>query len=121
MVKNKNETTEESKYIQQHLANERTFLAWVRTAIAIVGIGFLITNLHMDSVVSRWSDSIVFIIGIASVATGLITIITAAWEYFVKINSINQQTFQPSKIMVFSLTVLMVLIILTFGIYFLSL
>ena len=26
-------------YTQQHLANERTYLAWIRTAIAIIGIG----------------------------------------------------------------------------------
>jgi putative membrane protein len=29
------------KYVQQHLANERTFLAWVRTAITVIGLGFL--------------------------------------------------------------------------------
>ena len=35
------ETTTSSKYIQQHLANERTYLAWVRTCITMVGLGFL--------------------------------------------------------------------------------
>ncbi|MDF9760288.1 hypothetical protein OKW24_002061 [Peribacillus simplex] len=35
------------KYAQQHLANERTFLAWIRTVIAIVGVGFLTTSLHL--------------------------------------------------------------------------
>ena len=34
------------KYAQQHLANERTYLAWIRTAISIVGVGFLATSLH---------------------------------------------------------------------------
>ncbi|MBW9141979.1 MAG: DUF202 domain-containing protein [Candidatus Aramenus sulfurataquae] len=27
-----------------HLANERTFLAWVRTAIALIGFGFVIAK-----------------------------------------------------------------------------
>ncbi|MGD6932567.1 DUF202 domain-containing protein, partial [Bacillus thuringiensis] len=34
-VKSKALETVDSKYIQQHLANERTYLAWLRTAIAI--------------------------------------------------------------------------------------
>ncbi|WP_246628995.1 YidH family protein [Mesobacillus maritimus] len=59
----------ESKYIQQHLANERTFLAWVRTAIAIMGVGFLVTNLHssMIDTLSARGDLIAKMIGLASV------------------------------------------------------
>jgi putative membrane protein len=26
--------------VQQHLANERTYLAWIRTAITVIGLGF---------------------------------------------------------------------------------
>lgn len=29
---------------QQHLANERTFLSWMRTSIALVGLGFIISR-----------------------------------------------------------------------------
>lgn len=32
----------ESDHIRDHLANERTFLAWVRTAVAIIVFGFAI-------------------------------------------------------------------------------
>lgn len=31
--------------LQEHTANERTFLAWIRTAIAIAGFGVLIEKL----------------------------------------------------------------------------
>ena len=61
--------TVDSKYIQQHLANERTFLAWIRTAIAVIGVGFLATNLHftMKSVLSPIGDLLANVIGLSSV------------------------------------------------------
>ena len=31
-------------HVSEHLANERTFLAWVRTSIAIVGLGFVMAK-----------------------------------------------------------------------------
>jgi putative membrane protein len=33
-----------TNYLQQSLANERTFLAWVRTCIALIGLGFIIAK-----------------------------------------------------------------------------
>ncbi|WP_153978072.1 DUF202 domain-containing protein [Paenibacillus xylanilyticus] len=40
--------TIDSQYVQQHMANERTFLAWVRTGIAMVGVGFLAAGLGVQ-------------------------------------------------------------------------
>ena len=30
--------------IQQHLANQRTFLAWLRTSVALIGLGFVVSR-----------------------------------------------------------------------------
>lgn len=38
---------------QDHAANERTFLSWVRTSVAIVGIGLVVANFEVDGNVSR--------------------------------------------------------------------
>jgi putative membrane protein len=49
---------------RDHLANERTFLAWVRTALAVIGLGVLVGKLvETDGVLAE-------IIGLALVAFG---------------------------------------------------
>ncbi len=34
----------ENDKVREHLANERTFLAWIRTSIAMMGFGFVIVK-----------------------------------------------------------------------------
>ncbi|MEO2076218.1 MAG: DUF202 domain-containing protein [Bacillus sp. (in: firmicutes)] len=113
--------TVDSKYIQQHLANERTYLAWIRTAIAIIGVGFLVTNLHfnMMSSLSPIGDLLANLIGIASVGLGIITILMATIVYLKKVKTINQQTFTASKKYIITLSILIIFITLLFGAYFL--
>lgn len=114
------ETTKDSKYIQQHLANERTFLAWLRTAISIIGVGFLVTNLHftMRATLSPLGDQLAAIIGILSVGVGIVTIIVSAVAYVRKIEAINSQTFRPAVISMVLLGVFVIIISLVFGTYF---
>lgn len=114
------ETTKDSKYIQQHLANERTFLAWLRTAISIIGVGFLVTNLHftMRATLSPLGDQLAAIIGILSVGVGIVTIIVSAVAYVRKIEAINSQTFRPAVISMILLGVFVIIISLIFGTYF---
>ncbi|WP_333482924.1 YidH family protein [Sutcliffiella sp. NC1] len=67
--------SDESKYIQQHLANERTYLAWIRTAIAIIGVGFLATTLHFNTPMNEFLDNtIAMFISLFSLLMGLLTI-----------------------------------------------
>lgn len=37
---------ENSSRVRDHLANERTYLAWMRTAVALIGCGILIGRLR---------------------------------------------------------------------------
>lgn len=114
------ETTKDSKYIQQHLVNERTFLAWLRTAISIIGVGFLVTNLHftMRATLSPLGDQLATIIGILCVGVGIVTIIVSAVAYVRKIEAINSQTFRPAVISMVLLGVFVIIISLIFGTYF---
>ncbi|TYS13761.1 DUF202 domain-containing protein [Rossellomorea vietnamensis] len=115
------QSTIDSKYIQQHLASERTFLAWIRTAIAIIGVGFLVTNLHftMADKLSPLSDLLANIIGLSSVGLGILTIIMALFAYIKKIDAINNQSFRTSRATIIALAVFVIVIAIIFGTYFL--
>lgn len=98
---------------QQHLANERTFLSWVRTSIALIGLGFVISKfsffltefrlmiqnysnnsnlLSMDRS-NLTADHISNWIGIATVILAIILILLALKNYRDTYKSIETQTF----------------------------
>lgn len=114
--------TIDSKYIQQHLANERTYLAWVRTSITIMGVGFLITNLHFSTLSSntKMGDLLSKIIGLSSIIVGIFALIISTISYFIKGNDINNQTYRFSRILVVYLSISLVVIFLIFGVYYLD-
>lgn len=73
-----------------HLANERTFLAWIRTSIGIMGFGFVVVkfSLFMREVTAALNGKptadrpgFSHEIGILLVALGAITILTSYLRY----------------------------------------
>jgi putative membrane protein len=94
----------DSKYVQQHLANERTFLAWIRTGITISGLGFLsIGVVFRSSMFASAAHSLAAVFGIGAVFLGTLTMILAASDYFRKRNGINQETFLAPKLIIWIL------------------
>lgn len=47
MANDENSSGEPTGIIRDHLANERTLLAWTRTALAAAALGFVIAKLHL--------------------------------------------------------------------------
>ncbi|MEB1807266.1 MAG: DUF202 domain-containing protein [Bacillaceae bacterium] len=118
-MKEKNET-HESKYIQQHLANERTYLAWIRTAIAIIGIGFLATTLHYNTPLADiYDQTLAIFISVFSLILGLLTIALATFIYLRNRRNINAQTFHSSFKLIIFMTTVIGFILLVFAIYYL--
>ncbi|QQK74949.1 DUF202 domain-containing protein [Salicibibacter cibarius] len=103
------------KYAQQHLANERTYLAWVRTAVAILGIGFLVTSLHLSMGISE--NLLIVILGISTGFLGVLTIILASVSYFKKEKQIRKQTFYSSYTMIYFFSLLWIIIALVATLY----
>lgn len=108
------------QYAQQHLANERTYLAWVRTAIAIVGVGFLATSLHftIGNIRNAWVDVLSIILGVFSGILGTIVIYITNRNYKNKEQGIMNGKFQPSSAHINLLSILMVIFILLIINYF---
>jgi putative membrane protein len=56
--------------VRDHLANERTFLAYVRTSLALVGFGFVIARLDPHAVISLVAGIIMVLGGVAMALFG---------------------------------------------------
>jgi putative membrane protein len=111
---------EEKNFIdrsREHLANERTFLAWIRTSVALMGFGFVIVKftlflkqlsllLETSSVPSKGYSSI---IGVVMVAIGVIIAILAFLQYKRNEKWIKNNYFVSSSIL--SLFIMFILVI----------
>jgi putative membrane protein len=92
-------------HVSEHLANERTMLAWIRTAIAVMtfGVGinrfslFLVEFSHVvpggRTVNMRAED-----LGIAMVGLGLLVMLGGTWHYIHVARSIDDETYRPARI-----------------------
>ena len=109
------------KYAQQHLANERTYLAWIRTAISILGVAFLATSLHfaIGTVRNFWVDFLSALIGLLACLLGLLIIFTATFNYSTKRKQILNEIFMPSNRHIVWVSYFLIVLILMVITYFL--
>jgi putative membrane protein len=102
----------ENKPVEQdprvYFAAERTFLAWIRTGLALMGIGFAVSRFglflrqitgadsHLPASshttgVSLWS-------GVALVIIGVVVTVAAALRHIQLIHQLSAGTWQPGKV-----------------------
>ena len=75
--------------VQAHLANERTWLAWVRTALSALTIAFSLLTLSDDA--SSASQLALFVMGSCMVANVLFTFVTG-WLRYVRVKDVLMLT-----------------------------
>ena len=99
------ENNKKSSGPADHLANERTFLAWIRTSIALMGFGFVIVkfavflrqmSFMMTADVSA-SKGFSGEIGLIMVISGAIITSLAYWRYRTIEKQLNDGAYFPSK------------------------
>jgi putative membrane protein len=105
-----------SKRVSDHLANERTFLAWIRTGLATITFGFvvqrfglllrqlgvkatLISSLHVSTV-----------IGVSLTLLGILMMVVALISFLQNRRAIDKDAFYPRANFSILLTILACLI-----------
>lgn len=109
-----------------HLANERTFLAWIRTSIGIMGFGFVVVkfSLFMREVTAALNGKPLeerpgysHEIGILLVALGAITILTSYIRYHRSKKELDLGTYHQSTLSLKIITALILLISILLLVY----
>ncbi|MDE1821955.1 MAG: DUF202 domain-containing protein [Euryarchaeota archaeon] len=107
-----------------HLANERTFLAWIRTSITIIGLGFVVARFGLflralrtgsagtASPVSEW-------VGVALVLSGSLLMAVAWYRFRVVREDLVRGSYTPRGGLELILTVVLVSVGIALAIYLL--
>jgi putative membrane protein len=104
--------------LREHLANERTFLAWIRTSIALMGLGFVIVKfgiflkevaLMLKDLNIKISEGFSAAVGTGMVALGVVLAFFAYFQYKKVETQINRQTYKSSSLISVVLTIFIVI------------
>lgn len=112
-----------------HLANERTFLAWIRTSIAIMGLGFVVVKfsifvrqiaLAVEAPPISPQTGYSHIIGVALVGLGILTIIFSFGRYVSAKRRLDKGDYLSSDGLIKLMSFLLLLLSLFLLIYLLK-
>ncbi|MDZ7958754.1 MAG: DUF202 domain-containing protein [Aulosira sp. DedQUE10] len=94
--------------IRDHLANERTYLAWMRTAIALLGFGVVIVRLRAFQVPLLPHPGTGWKLGLVFSLVGLVTVWLSTGHYFAVRRDIEEDTYEPTDrwVLLFSLAIM---------------
>lgn len=108
---NKQETHEpvrrNSSRVRDHLANERTYLAWMRTAIGLMGFGVVILRIRAFHPPLVPHPGYGWKMGFLFSGVGLLTVLLSTQHYFVVRHDIDEDTYEPADrwVILFSIAV----------------
>ena len=109
---------------QQHLANQRTFLAWLRTGVALIGLGFVVSrfglflrtitlghSLNVSTVDQNYANySLSSLVGISMVILGIVFIGFALRNYLDTHNSIIKGSYLPKHIYIYLVSISLIVL-----------
>ncbi len=79
-----------NQHTSDHLANERTFLAWIRTSISVIGLGFVVAkfsvwlrelSLSVERATPIRHSGLSLPLGIGLMVLGGVLAVVAVWRY----------------------------------------
>ena len=99
----------------EHLAAERTFLAWVRTSIAVMSLGFVVAKFsvwlrelagRIDPRLQTEGSGMSLPVGLTMIAAGALMVVLAARRYHVLNRAIEAGEVEPDRWLVLTVTVI---------------
>lgn len=83
-----------SAAVRDHLANERTLLAWQRTALALVGLGFVVDRFAFEGATEK--AALGTALGLAMIVAGGITAVVGVSRFRRVEAQIDNDGYRPS-------------------------
>lgn len=82
--------------IRDHLANERTYLSWMRSGISLLGFGVLIVRIRvLRPPLAPQPPGYGWKLGMAFSVVGLLMVGLSCWHYFGVRNDIEDDHYEP--------------------------
>lgn len=99
---------------REHQANERTYLAWLRTSISLIAFGFAIARFGLflrqmqPQAVTTLPRS--ELLGMSLIILGIATIGLAAWQYNRAYWQIERGNYRPTRWVIGVITIVVILL-----------
>ncbi|HEU4783785.1 MAG TPA: DUF202 domain-containing protein [Ktedonobacterales bacterium] len=109
--------------VRDHLANKRTMLAWARTGIAVMALGFVVARFGLLlrelrlTLPSQLPEGVSTVFGTALVVIGGILVLLAGVDYLRTGQAIDQHEYRWSPALEFTLSLLLVLAAIVLAVY----
>lgn len=111
-----------------YLANERTFLAWLRTSVALMGFGLILVKfslflkqialLDTDKMMMHSQKEYSGLAGLILVATGIVVLFLSYLNYRRTYRKITENIFVGNNSLILTVTILIILISIFLIAYF---
>jgi putative membrane protein len=87
-------------WLRTRFSIERTLMAWVRTAVALIGFGFTIVQFFerlssMEGVAPALRPHAPRVIGLSLIAAGVVSLMISAWQYHSLLTYLWRADFKP--------------------------
>jgi len=109
--------------VRDHLANKRTMLAWARTGIAVMALGFVVARFGLLlrelrlTLPRHLPEGVSTVFGTALVVIGGILVLLAGVDYLRTGHAIDQHVYRWSPALEFTLSLLLVVAAIVLAVY----